>query len=60
VKEFAYAGFAITLVSASIAHFSSGDGPLFVIDPLLFLGALAVSYWYFNRLKTSESAALTT
>src|SRR4029450_12737436 len=39
-KEFAYAGFAITLVSASIAHFSSGDGPLFVIDPLLFLGAL--------------------
>src|SRR5438876_12164565 len=32
VKEFAYAGFAITLVSASIAHFSSGDGPLFVID----------------------------
>src|SRR5437773_11701968 len=36
-KEFAYAGFAITLVSASIAHLSSGDPLLFVIDPLLFL-----------------------
>jgi hypothetical protein len=55
VKEFAYAGFAITLVSASIAHFSSGDGPLFVIDPLLFLGALAVSYSYFNKLKMGET-----
>jgi hypothetical protein len=27
VKEWAYAGFAITLVSALIAHFSVGDGP---------------------------------
>src|SRR5437667_4588593 len=27
VKEWAYAGFAITLVSALIAHFSAGDGP---------------------------------
>jgi hypothetical protein len=27
VKEWAYAGFAITLVSALIAHFARGDGP---------------------------------
>src|SRR5262249_48257615 len=27
LKEWAYAGFAITLVSALIAHFSAGDGP---------------------------------
>ena len=27
LKEWAYAGFAITLVSALIAHFSLGDGP---------------------------------
>ena len=55
VKEFAYAGFAITLVSASIAHFSSGDGPLFIVDPLLFLGALAVSYSFFDKLRISET-----
>ena len=48
-REFAYAGFAITLISASIAHFSIGDPILFVIDPLLFLGALIVSYVYFNK-----------
>jgi len=49
-REFAYVGFAITLVSASIAHFSSGDSMMFVIDPLLFLGALIVSYVYFNKI----------
>ena len=54
IKEFAYAGFAITLVSASIAHFSSGDPLLFVIDPLLFLGALVVSYVYFHKLNRHE------
>jgi hypothetical protein len=40
VKEFAYAGFAITLVSAAIAHFGRGDARnlsvLYVVDPLVF------------------------
>src|SRR5260221_9902895 len=52
VKEFAYSGFAITLVSASIAPFGRGDARLsvlFVIDPLVFLGLLAVSYVYFEK-----------
>ena len=53
-REFAYAGFTITLISASIAHFSSGDSALFVIDPLLFLGALVTSYVYFNKLGRRE------
>jgi hypothetical protein len=56
-KEFAYFGFAITLISASIAHFSSGDGIMFVIDPLLFLGTLTVSYVYFNKLEDARSSA---
>jgi len=59
LKEFAYFGFAIVLVSASIAHFSIGDGLMFVLDPLIFFGLLIVSYAYFrkrcqlrSRLKT--------
>jgi hypothetical protein len=56
-REFAYAGFAITLISASIAHFSSGDPIVFVIDPLLFLGALGVSYVYFNKIRRSHEPA---
>jgi hypothetical protein len=51
VKEFAYAGFAITLASAGIAHFSVGDPILFVVDPLLFLVILIVSYRYFDRIR---------
>ena len=54
MKEFAYFGFAITLISASIAHFCSGDSILFVVDPLMFLGALVVSYLYFNKLNRLE------
>jgi hypothetical protein len=54
VREFAYAGFAITLVSAAIAHFSVGDAWFFVVDPLLFLGALITSYVYFLKLHRPE------
>src|SRR5467141_2477987 len=54
IKEFAYFGFGITLVSASIAHFASGDARisvLFIIDPLIFMGILIGSYVYFNKLR---------
>jgi hypothetical protein len=39
IKEFAYFGFGITLLSAGIAHFARGDARLsvfFIIDPLFF------------------------
>jgi len=54
VREFAYAGFAITLTSAAIAHFGVGDPWFFVVDPLLFLGALITSYVCFQRLHRPE------
>lgn len=54
VKEFAYFGFGLTLLSAAIAHFSVGDAEnlsvLYVLDPLFFLGVWVVSYVYWNRL----------
>ena|SRR5256885_11885721 len=56
VKEFAYFGFGLTLVSASIAHFSVGDPALFVIDPLLFLTALIASYALFLSRRGNEVA----
>jgi hypothetical protein len=54
-KEFAYAGFAITLASAAFAHFSVGDGIIFIIDPLIFLCILTVSYTYFRKLKSKPA-----
>ncbi len=56
VKEFAYFGFGITLISASIAHFSVGDPALFVIDPLLFLSALIASYALYLRRPGDQVA----
>lgn len=50
VKQFAYFGFALTFVSAFIAHTASGDPMSVAIMPLLFLGVLTVSYFFF--LKT--------
>ncbi|MBZ5583060.1 MAG: DoxX family protein [Acidobacteriia bacterium] len=43
LKEWAYAGFAITVISAAYSHFCSGDG-LMALDPLVTLAALVVSY----------------
>jgi hypothetical protein len=60
LKEFAYAGFAITLVSASLAHYARGDARLsvlFIIDPLVFLGLLIVSYVYFAKSHSLAAAA---
>jgi DoxX-like family len=61
VKEFAYAGFAITLVSAAIAHFGRGDARnlsvFYVVDPLVFLCLLAVSYYYFAKSHSPQAGA---
>ncbi|MDB5282574.1 MAG: DoxX family protein [Bacteroidota bacterium] len=51
MKEWAYAGFGIVLLSASVAHFNSGDAVLNGIEPLGFFLILAVSNIYMNKLK---------
>jgi hypothetical protein len=62
IKEFAYFGFGITLISASIAHFARGDASLsvlFIIDPLFFLSLLIVSYFYFEKSHSILAAERT-
>lgn len=56
IKEFAYFGFAITFVSAFIAHISSGDPISTAFMPLVFLVILIVSYIYFNKTKKLQSS----
>ena len=43
-KEWAYAGFSITILSACYSHFSSGDR-LLALEPLLTFTALVGSYF---------------
>jgi hypothetical protein len=53
VKEWTYAGFAITFVSAIVAHASSGDGIATAVMPGVFLVVLLVSNIYLH--KTADS-----
>jgi hypothetical protein len=50
LKEWAYAGFGIILVSASFAHARSGDPLLNIVEPLGFLCILLVSNVSWHRL----------
>jgi hypothetical protein len=43
LKEWAYTGFGITVVSACYSHLCSGDG-FMALDPLATLAALIISY----------------
>jgi hypothetical protein len=49
LKEWAYAAFAIVVLSACYSHFSSGDG-LMALEPLVTFGALVASY----RLRPAD------
>jgi uncharacterized membrane protein YphA (DoxX/SURF4 family) len=49
VKEWAYAGFVITFISAFIAHTASGDPINYRIMPVIFLALLIVSYITYHK-----------
>jgi len=57
LKEWAYAGFAITLVSALIAHLAVGDGP----DAWGWAAGTSVlwgiSYFFWRRLQAMPASA---
>ena len=56
-KEWAYAGFAITLGSALVAHFSLGDGPK-VWGWAAATGVLwALSYFLWRRVQATPASA---
>jgi len=53
LREWAYAGFAIVLVSASVAHYASGDGVAHALEPLGFLAVLLGSHRAWRRLTAA-------
>ncbi len=57
LKEWAYAGFAITLVSALIAHFAVGDG-IAAWGWAAGTGVLwGLSYFFWTRLEATQSSS---
>ena len=53
IKEWAYAGFAFTFISAFIAHTSSGDPMANRVMPIIFLAILIVSYITFHKSNSA-------
>ena len=55
LKEWAYAGFAINLISAVIAHASISDRPLAFVPSTLTSVLWAISYCSWRRLQATAS-----
>lgn len=55
LKEWAYAGFGIVLISASVAHYASGDALIRSLEPMIFLIVLIVSNIYLQNLNRKAS-----
>jgi hypothetical protein len=55
LKEWAYAGFAITLISALIAHLSIGEGPLAWVWAAGTSVLWLLSYFFWRRLRAMQT-----
>lgn len=51
LKEFAYDGFAITFISAFIAHLAVGDPLMVLLKSVFMLALLTVSWVWFRKIK---------
>lgn len=51
IREFAYFGFAIVLLSTPVAHLSSGDSVLLEVFHTFFFVTLVVSYLYYYKVS---------
>ena len=51
IKEWVYAGFVITFISAFIAHTASGDPVNYRVMPVIFLVLMLVSYFTYHKLN---------
>lgn len=60
IKEWAYAGFGITFISAAIAHASSGDPTSAVVMPFVFLAVLVISNIYLHKKTIAAVVSLKT
>ncbi|MFD2572139.1 DoxX family protein [Spirosoma soli] len=53
LKEWAYAGFAFTFISAFVAHTAMGDPTANQLGPVLFLVVLLLSYVTYHKWHSS-------
>lgn len=56
IREWAFAGFAITFISAFVAHVSMGDPTSMTVMPLIMLVILSISHYFFLQLYPKAKA----
>src|ERR1700743_1487223 len=57
IKEWAFAGFAFTLIGATISHIAINDIPLFIIMPIVFLGILFALYYFWRKFELVKTVS---
>jgi uncharacterized membrane protein len=57
IKEWAYAGFGIALISGAIAHFNSHDPMGYVVNALFWLTLLIISYLFWHKRRGKRLTA---
>ncbi len=57
IKEWVYAGFVITFISAFIAHTASGDPVNYRVMPVIFLVLILASYFTYHKRNPSLKTA---
>ena len=57
IKQFAYHGFMINFISAAVAHAAVGDPVSTIINPLVALVVLLVSYYFAEGLWPGKQSA---
>lgn len=53
IKEWTYAGFGITFISAAIAHYQANDPSMNILMPLFFVVILIVSNIFYSKTQNS-------
>ncbi|GGE98494.1 DoxX family protein [Hymenobacter cavernae] len=56
LKEWAYAGFTINMLGAAASRAYAGDSTGLIVSPLLFLGLLLITYFFWKK-RLARAAA---
>jgi hypothetical protein len=56
IKEWAYAGFTITFISAFVSRAAVGDGIALLIPPVIMLAVMFVSYFFWKKYEAVKAA----
>ena len=55
IKEWAFAGFAFTLIGATVSHAAINDKVAFIIMPVVFLAILFALYYFWRKLEVVKT-----